>query len=231
MATERHLHLKMRTGRKGKNRAILALTLLSLLLLAFVPLPADIFERCRKATPSGPVSFRAFLNGEPGHLHIVTPGHHKFIPDEGESITDPGPIAGDFATTQALWRILDFYSPIKADMYGDLLLEVGVDLNVRGWVRLDPEGKAMGETIGSKGETDPKAPHAIFDRETGRIVKVLLWGSQATSGPAASSGFPRWFNTSAGFLELVGEPTQIAMPAVTIEFEGEAPALNEDPPR
>jgi len=231
VATKRHLHLKMHTGRKGNNLAILALTLLSLLLLAFAPLPAEIFERCRKATPSGPVSFRAFLDGVPGYLHIVTPGHHKFIPDGGEAISDPGPLAGDFATTQALWRILDFYSPIGADEYGDLLLEVGVDLNVRGWVRLDPEGKAMAETIGSPGESKPKAPQAIFDRDTGRVVKVILWGSSVTSGPPAPSGYPRWFNTSAGFLELVGEPTSIPMPSVTIEFESNTPARSEDPPR
>ncbi len=191
---------------------IIALTFLT----GFVPLPDKVLDRCARKTVSGPASFRAALNGRPGILEVLWPGAHRFIPDYGEVMVDPGP--GLAATTpggdQALWRLLDFYSGLTGDDLADILRLSGVDMNRRGWVRLDEGGDRLGVTIGALGETEPAMPQAIIDNVSFRLVSVRMPdGSQADAGPTTESGWPGWISLGGSdLLQLISGPRQPTLP-------------------
>ena len=160
---------------------LLLLIFLHPLLSGYVA-PADkTIEAARKATPEGPVRFRAAWNGVTGHLDVVGPGLHRFQADDGHLVADPGYYDQWSRTNQSLWRFLDFYSPQNAEELFDGLLASGIDMHRRGWVRLDREGDHLALTLGAMGESEPDMPQVWFDEQTGRAAVMKLKRAAASS--------------------------------------------------
>jgi hypothetical protein len=192
---------------KEKRRFILtaALIFFTVFLTAFVPYTFEVFEKAKRALPSGPVRFRAVLGDKPGTLEISTPGSHFFLSDGGEKLKDPGPGAG--GGLQALWRTLDFFSKSSSDALEENAAGAGVDLGRRGLARLDRTGERIAVVIGASGESEPELPQLWFDRDLWRIRKAVMGdGSRAEVTGYGDNGWPKTISTTSGDLQILGNP-------------------------
>jgi hypothetical protein len=184
---------------------VAALIFFTVFLTAFVPYTFEVFEKARKALPSGPARFRALLDSKPGTLEISTPGSHYFLPDGGEPLKDPGIDGG--GGQQALWRALDFFSRTSAETLEENSASAGVDLSRRGLARLDRAGDKVAVVIGARGEGEPDLPQLWFDRDFWRLRKVVMGdGSNAEVKSYSENGWPKVISSPAGELELLGLP-------------------------
>lgn len=193
---------------------LLILALLLPLLVGFVPSNRATLEACRAATPKGPARLKAVWNGAPGVLEVSVPGRHRFVGEDGKVLADPGPVVGpERDQGAALWRLLDFYSPLSAADLADLLVISGVDPDRRGWVRLEREGDHRGLTLGALGETEPGLPQVWIDQATRRVVAARAAdGSLATASPRTVNGWPSWLRVGGVSLEIVGAPEPLKAP-------------------
>lgn len=189
-----------------------ALLAFALLLCGFVPTTERVLARCREVTPVITKQHRITLNSRPGKLLVGAPGKHSLVFDDGETVLDPGleSLSPEFAsarrgpnTLTSLFRLLDFYSPARPQDFLDLLSYCLIDLNRRGWVRLDEGGDRLAVTIGAMGESEADFPQLWVDRSTYRIVRLALPDdSAALVGPVGAENLPQWILLDGGSVRL-----------------------------
>ena len=185
-------------------------------MCGFVPLTDKLLAQCRKATPTVTRPLRISLDGRQGTLFIGQPGTHFIKFDDSTVQADPGVDAleklletakPDNRTARgsllALWRYLDLFSPGRPDDLMELLLHCGIDLNRRGWVRLDASGDELAVTVGAQGESEADFPQMWIDKSTHRMLKLSLPdGSSAFGGPLEPDGLPQWIALNNGAMKL-----------------------------
>ncbi|TAL18051.1 hypothetical protein EPN96_03255 [bacterium] len=190
---------------KRRFTLVAALIFFTVFLTAFVPYTFEVFEKARKALPSGPARFRVLFDSKPGILEISTPGSHYFLPERGDPLKDPG--IGGGGGLQALWRALDFFSRTSAETLEENAANAGVDLSRRGLARLDRAGDKVAVVIGARGEGEPGLSQLWFDRDFWRLRKVVMGdGSSAEVKGYSENGWPKTISTPAGDLEILGPP-------------------------
>ncbi len=207
------------------RKAIPAIFAAALLLTGFVPLADRVLAVAKSATPIVRHPLRVLYEGRSATLLVGWPGKHRLSFDDGEQWSDPGlpdkpsgeggadsalkppPAAPVKSSKAAFWRFLDFWSPTRPEDFSDLLLLEGIDINRRGWVRMDKEGDELAETLGAMGESEPNLPQVWLEKRTGRMVLLALSdGSFVTAGPPGKNGLPAWLklNGGEGMLTFIG---------------------------